>query len=152
MTPEEMAALMAENHPDGLGWSAKGIATMLAAPSVSAIHRPEGFALVRRTGPEAEILTVEVRPGAQGRGVGTSILSEAIAQARAASVTELHLEVARDNAPARRLYARAGFAEVGVRPGYYRDGDGAPVDALLMRLRLAPSGTIAASPLGSART
>ena len=32
------------------------------------------------------------------------------------------LEVDEDNAPARRLYARAGFREVGRRPGYYPSG------------------------------
>jgi ribosomal-protein-alanine N-acetyltransferase len=37
------------------------------------------------------------------------------------------LEVGEDNTPARRLYARAGFREVGRRPGYYAGGKAALV-------------------------
>jgi ribosomal-protein-alanine N-acetyltransferase len=149
MTPRAMADLMAENHAGGLGWSADGIAAMLAQPGVFAVCHSEGFALVRVTGPEAEILTVEVRRAAQGRGIGTWLLSQVTARAKAASVAELHLEVARDNAAARHLYDKAGFEVVGRRPAYYRDGDGTAVDAVLMRRALDPSGAPDASGMGS---
>ena len=38
------------------------------------------------------------------------------------AVRTVFLEVDERNAPARRLYARAGFAEVGSRHGYYETG------------------------------
>jgi ribosomal-protein-alanine N-acetyltransferase len=152
MTPQDMAGLMAENHPGGLGWSAEGIAAMLAQPSVFAVTHADGFALLRVTGPEAEILTVEVRPEAQGRGIGTRLLSGLLEQARAEAVTELHLEVARDNAPARRLYSRAGFETVGTRPGYYRQADGTRIDAILMRRALEPLDGPAALRMSNPRT
>ena len=45
----------------------------------------------------------------------------------------MFLEVDEDNAPARRLYARAGFREVGRRPGYYQQDKGAAATALVLR-------------------
>jgi ribosomal-protein-alanine N-acetyltransferase len=52
------------------------------------------------------------------------------------NVSQLFLEVAEDNAPARALYAQAGFEEVGRRKGYYARPQSAAVDALVLRRRL----------------
>ena len=51
------------------------------------------------------------------------------------------LEVATDNAPALALYTGAGFADAGLRRGYYRDpAGGAAIDARVMTRALnAPS-------------
>lgn len=46
---------------------------------------------------------------ARGRGLGARVLAALPALAAALDIRKLHLEVARDNVPARRLYARAGF-------------------------------------------
>ena len=43
------------------------------------------------------------------------------------------LEVDERNEPARRLYQRAGFREVGRRPGYYQQGREQPATALVLR-------------------
>ena len=48
----------------------------------------------------------------------------------------MFLEVSEANAPARALYRRLGFAEVGRRPRYYDDGG----DALVLRLPLPSMG------------
>ena len=47
---------------------------------------------------------------ARGRGLGTSALDRVADAARGLGVKALHLEVARDNTRARRLYGRLGFA------------------------------------------
>jgi ribosomal-protein-alanine N-acetyltransferase len=47
------------------------------------------------------------------------------------------LEVDEDNEPARRLYRRAGFREVGRRPGYYPQAGGNAATALVLRRDLA---------------
>jgi [ribosomal protein S18]-alanine N-acetyltransferase len=43
------------------------------------------------------------------------------------------LEVDEDNMPARRLYQRAGFHEVGRRSGYYPQGAAKAATALVLR-------------------
>ena len=45
----------------------------------------------------------------RGRGIGAQVLALVRYEARARDINALHLEVARDNAPARRLYRKAGF-------------------------------------------
>jgi ribosomal-protein-alanine N-acetyltransferase len=47
------------------------------------------------------------------------------------------LEVDPDNVPARRLYQRAAFQEVGSRPGYYPQPAGATSAALVLRRDLS---------------
>ena len=48
-------------------------------------------------------------PGYRGQGIGKQILELIKAPARAMQINALHLEVARDNVHARRLYQGAGF-------------------------------------------
>ncbi len=45
----------------------------------------------------------------RGHGIGTRVLRLIRAEASARGINALHLEVARDNAPARALYRKAGF-------------------------------------------
>ena len=96
-----------------------------------------GFALWRGVADEAEILTVGVKPSARRAGLGAQLLAEMLMASRAAGAKALFLEVAESNAAARALYARAGFAAIGERPRYYRNGD----TAIVMRRDLvAPPG------------
>jgi len=44
------------------------------------------------------------------------------------------LEVRRSNRGARNMYESYGFAEIGVRPRYYEDGE----DAVVMLLEISP--------------
>lgn len=54
-----------------------------------------------------------VRPAARGRGTGAGLLATARAEAARRGIRALHVEVGPDNAVARRLYARAGYADSG---------------------------------------
>lgn len=56
-----------------------------------------------------------VRPGVRKRGVASETLLSLPRALAGAGLKALHLEVARDNEVAQRLYARAGFA---LRDGY----------------------------------
>jgi ribosomal-protein-alanine N-acetyltransferase len=95
--------------------------------------QPLGFALARAQGPEAEIVTIAVRPGAHGQGYGRLLLASVMAEAARRGAVEIFLEVAEPNAAARALYAEAQAREVGRRPRYYADGS----DALVLRIALA---------------
>jgi [ribosomal protein S18]-alanine N-acetyltransferase len=50
-------------------------------------------------------------------------------------VRKVFLEVDEGNAPALRLYSRAGFEQVGRRPGYYANSEGS-ASALVLRRNL----------------
>jgi len=78
---------------------------------------------------EVQVLNVAVAPAARRRGVGAALLEEVGREAKARGCAALTLEVRRSNAAARGLYGRLGFAEVGVRPGYYARTE----DALILR-------------------
>lgn len=78
---------------------------------------------------EAHITTFAVLPGWRRRGVGARLLLALMASARERGARVATLEVRVSNLPARMLYARFGFAPVGVRPHYYSDNR---EDALIM--------------------
>ena len=87
---------------------------------------------------DAHIVTVAVRERCRGMGVGELLLIEALKQASAKCEGAATLEVRVSNEIAQNLYVKYGFAERGVRKGYYSDNR---EDALIMsteRLRSEP--------------
>lgn len=82
---------------------------------------------------EADIQTIAVAEGAQGRGLGRVLMLRLIDEARSRGARELFLEVRADNPGARHLYEKLGFTEIGVRRGYYKPDN---VDAIVMRLAI----------------
>jgi ribosomal-protein-alanine N-acetyltransferase len=92
-----------------------------------------GFFILRRVDPEAQLVDIAVGPRDRGRGLGKSLLAAAVAAARSWGSSKLTLEVSAANAPALRLYERAGFRIVGRRPKFYNDRS----DAMLMDLPLS---------------
>lgn len=68
-------------------------------------HIPERWA--------CEVVYMGLRPGWRRRGYGVTLLRHALLKARQAGVALVTLSVDEANTPARRLYARLGFAETG---------------------------------------
>ena len=62
--------------------------------------------------PVLNVADLAVLPTHRGRGIGHALLRAAEARARAQGCASLSLEVQDQNAPARRLYARFGFADL----------------------------------------
>jgi [ribosomal protein S18]-alanine N-acetyltransferase len=93
---------------------------------------PVGFILARDLAGEVEILSVGVLPPWRRRGVGRALMDAVVAKAERDGLGSIVLEVASENAAARRLYAAFGFVQVGRRPGYYRQPEGR-VDGLILR-------------------
>jgi ribosomal-protein-alanine N-acetyltransferase len=124
------------------GWSDGEIERLLLERNVVA-HRAmagrelQGFILSRIAGDEAEILSVAVASARRGRGIARALLHLHLRRLAGLGVRTVFLEVDEDNAPARRLYARAGYREVGQRPGYYQQPGGARATALVLRRDLA---------------
>jgi ribosomal-protein-alanine N-acetyltransferase len=92
-------------------------------------QRVIGFASMWVMADEAHITNIAVRQSYQRQGIGEVLLMSTIdltAELRANIVT---LEVRVSNLPAQSLYNKWGFAQVGVRRGYYTDNR---EDAILM--------------------
>jgi [ribosomal protein S18]-alanine N-acetyltransferase len=68
---------------------------------------------------ELHINTIGTLPGEEGRGIASSLLDDAWADARGRGIKRATLEVAVSNERAIALYYRYGFAPVGVRKNYY---------------------------------
>lgn len=120
------------------GWSEDEIERLLLDRSIlthrATIRRKlAGFIMSRIVDSEAEILSIAVRPEQQGRGVARNLLRLHLGRLAGRGVRTVFLEVDENNAPARRLYQRMGFFEVGCRPGYYPDGPSGPANALTLR-------------------
>jgi ribosomal-protein-alanine N-acetyltransferase len=95
-----------------------------------------GHGILSAVAHEGELLNLCIAPQAQGQGLGAHLLSHLLDRARARECDEVFLEVRDSNGPARRLYRRAGFQEIGRRRGYYPGPEGAE-DARVLRRELA---------------
>lgn len=88
-----------------------------------------GFTLSRHVVDEEELLLIAVVPQARGRGVGSALMRQFIAEATARGSTRLFLEM-RDGNPAQALYLAYGFQPAGRRINYYRAGTIGSLDAI----------------------
>jgi [ribosomal protein S18]-alanine N-acetyltransferase len=99
-----------------------------------------GYAGLLAAGGQADVLTIAVDTARWGQGVGSELLRQLLAEATKRGCTEVFLEVRADNERAQRLYQWWGFAEIGIRRGYYQPSG---TDAIVMRRPLtgpAPTG------------
>lgn len=122
------------------GWSEQEIQRLLIERNVLA-HRLlrgskfVGFIMSREAAGEAEVLSVAVNRSQQGRGLARQLLDLHMRRLAGMGVKAIFLEVDESNTPARRLYSRAGFHEVGRREAYYSRSPGVKGGAALVLRR-----------------
>lgn len=103
--------------------------SQLAGPGISFYTMSEGgrvigmAALKRLSASEGEIKSMHVAAEVRGRGLARRMLLHLIAEARAAALTRLSLETGAEPefAPARALYAAAGFRVCPPFGSYHED-------------------------------
>jgi len=116
------------------GWGEEEVYSLLIDKNVIA-HRAvigrvmAGFILSRLAASEAEILSIAIAPKQRGRGLSRPLLDLNLRRLAGLGARTVFLEVDENNAPARALYRRAGFADVGRRKSYYQSG----ANALVLR-------------------
>ena len=124
------------------GWGEGEFESMIAERN-TLVHRLRlgrkivGFAVSRMGADEAEILSIAIDASYRGRGLSRDLLITHLGHLAGRGVRRMFLEVEENNAPARRLYERAGFAVVWHRERSYRGADGEQLNALLMRRDLS---------------
>jgi ribosomal-protein-alanine N-acetyltransferase len=92
---------------------------------------------------ELHLMNIAVHPERRREGLGRTLLEKMIITGIREGAECALLEVRPSNTPARALYKKAGFHEIGRRTRYYRDtGE----DAILMALQLKPSGDAGPRP------
>jgi ribosomal-protein-alanine N-acetyltransferase len=122
------------------GWSDGEFEQLLFDRTVVAHRATVGrtlvaFILSRMVAEEAEILSVATVAARRGKGLARRLLDLHLRRLVGLGVRTVFLEVGEANVPARRLYRRAGFREVGRREGYYPAGTASA--ALILRRELA---------------
>lgn len=157
MTLADLGAVLtievqAYSHP----WTHGNFVDSLAAGHLAEVLEGEegrvtGYFIAMEGVDELHLLNLTIAPAGQGRGHGSALLETVLAHARSRGLAQVWLEVRASNSRARSLYARRGFAEVGLRRGYYPGLRGRE-DAVLMRrvLHDAPAQDEAAAGTGGA--
>jgi [ribosomal protein S18]-alanine N-acetyltransferase len=124
----------------GFPWTRGNFIDSLAAGYLAEVLEEDGAGLVgyyiAMPGvDEMHLLNVTVAPAWQGQGLGRLMLQALADHARAQGLASLWLEVRQGNQRARALYRQLGYAEVGLRRGYY-PAAGRREDAVVMSLPL----------------
>lgn len=69
---------------------------------------------------ETDMMNVAVAPAYRRRGIAEGLIAALIGVLREKESHSLTLEVRQSNEPARKLYEKQGFEQVGLRKNYYR--------------------------------
>jgi ribosomal-protein-alanine N-acetyltransferase len=120
----------------------KGFSRLLARLKLCFNHHPDkepppareyiiGFAGIWLMAGEAHITNIAVRESYRRRGIGELLLISLIELSLELDAHLVTLEVRASNTAAQSLYAKYGFAQVGLRRGYYTDNR---EDGVLMTL------------------
>ncbi len=83
-----------------------------------------GALYVERNALDGHVLTIDVSPSHQRKGVGLKLLREIEEIFVERNVKTCHLEVKEDNLKALRLYEKAGYKRTGRLKNYYGKADG----------------------------
>jgi len=118
--PLGLESLLRETASDGIA---------LVAHDGDADGAVIGFASARLLVDEVHVMRLAVDADHRRRGVGRALLDGLLRWSEEVHADALLLEVRAGNVAALTLYAQAGLAVDGHRPGYYPDGE----DALLLR-------------------
>ena len=116
-------------------WSEKSIASELTNSLSLWIVALDGQQVVGYVGSqtvmgEADMMNIAVSSRYRRRGIAQELVERLVAALREKDVHSLALEVRASNEPAKALYSKLEFLQVGRRPNYYRNPK---EDALILR-------------------
>jgi ribosomal-protein-alanine N-acetyltransferase len=125
-----------QQAPGAAHWTAEPYKKLVGSGGVVLVAEEAGklcgFVCAKAVADEWEIENVVVAAEFLRRGIANELLRELIQRAAGEAASAILLEVRESNLPARRLYEKHGFHEVGGRRVYYRDPT---EDAILYALR-----------------
>lgn len=126
MTPDDVDAVLAiEQAVQAYPWTRGNFSDALACGYVCCVSTNDdeicGYAVMMPTADEAELLNIGVAATRQRKGTGRALLEEVLEYARSRKMRKIFLEVRPSNIAAIALYHCAGFSQIGIRRGYYRN-------------------------------
>ena len=92
--------------------------------------RVVGYIGSQTCGSETDMMNVAVHPDCRRRGIAEILVESLIRELSLRGSQSLTLEVRVSNEPAKHLYEKLGFCQVGLRKNYYRNPK---EDALILR-------------------
>lgn len=96
-------------------------------------NRPVGYICGQSVSDECELYRIAVLPAYRKQGIADRLMSYFLDKCRENGIKNVFLEVRCDNEPAKHLYGKHGFCEVGRRRNYYTE----PIcDALIYKAEL----------------
>ena len=116
-------------------WSERSVASELTNPysywfvAVDG-ERVAGYVGSQTAIDEADMMNIAVHPDFRRLGIAERLVTLLCDELAAKNVHALMLEVRASNEPAKALYEKLGFTQVGRRPNYYRNPK---EDALILR-------------------
>ena len=148
MTSADIASVMViEQQAYPFPWSSGNFLDSLSAGYQLRILKEHGvmvgYAVWMSVLQEAHLLNITLSPARQGHGLGAWMMRQILDQMRTKAMDSVLLEVRPSNVRAIGLYRKLGFAEIGLRKGYYPNSAAqgeTREDALVMRLGLARHG------------
>ena len=116
-------------------WSENSIASELKNPLSLWLVAVDGQQVAGYVGSqsvmgEADMMNIAVSAKFRRMGIAQELVERLVALLREKDVCSLTLEVRASNEPAKALYGKLGFSQVGRRPNYYRNPK---EDALILR-------------------
>lgn len=119
-------------------WSERSISSELSNPLSLWLVAEEDGAVVGYIGSqtvpdESDMMNVAVHPDHRRKGIAEGLVDALCAALKERGSVSLTLEVRASNEPAKALYEKLGFEQVGRRPNYYRNPK---EDALILRKML----------------
>lgn len=132
----QVAELEKRCFPDP--WSEKSIASELSNKLALWLVAEEdgrvaGYIGSQTVPDESDMMNVAVHPDYRRRGIAEALVVALCDALREQGSVSLTLEVRASNEPAKALYQKLGFEQVGRRPNYYRNPK---EDALILRKML----------------
>ena len=107
-------------------WSKKSfsdeMSNSLAVYYVAEVQgRIAGYAGMWSVAGEGDVTNIAVHPDFRRNGIGNLLMKALFKEAESCDMSLITLEVRESNIPARSMYEKFGFEEVGTRKNYYAD-------------------------------
>lgn len=112
-------------------WTLENFTKILALPTTFGFGDEKGFILCADLIEDIEILTLAVHPKYRRQGMASALLDEVKQLVQQQNKKHIFLEVNATNTPAKQLYLKNGFQQIGYRKNYYHE-NGQTSDALCL--------------------